>query len=91
MGNFLDGTIKPGVVNGNEVINVLSCQTEGFRNGTHNSMGEKDHSCAFVCVTPKKRCQRQQQTFHAQEQKENYNSSNWPVHQLIAIALVHKN
>ena len=31
--NFPDGAIKPGVVNGNEVINVSSCQTEGFRDG----------------------------------------------------------
>ena len=27
--NFPDGAIKPGVVNGNEVINVSPCQTEG--------------------------------------------------------------
>ena len=46
--NFSDGAIKPGVVNGNEVINVSSCQTEGFRDGT--SPGEKDHSCAFVIM-----------------------------------------
>ena len=39
--NFPDGTIKPGVVNGNEVINVSSCQTEGFRDGTRTSPGEK--------------------------------------------------
>ena len=45
--NFPDGAIKPGVVNGNEVINVSSCQTEGFRDGTRTSPGEKDHSCAF--------------------------------------------
>ena len=31
--NFPDGAIKPGVVNGNEVINVLFCQAEGFRDG----------------------------------------------------------
>ena len=36
--NFPDGAIKPGVVYGNEVINVSSCQTEGFR------------VCACVCV-----------------------------------------
>ena len=29
--NFLNGAIKPGVVYGNEVINVSSRQTEGFR------------------------------------------------------------
>ena len=48
--NFPDGAIKPGVVNGNEVINVSSCQTEGFRDGTRTSLGEKDHSCAFVIM-----------------------------------------
>ena len=48
--NFPDGAIKPGVVNSNEVINVSSCQTEGFRSGTHTSPGEKDHSCAFVIM-----------------------------------------
>ena len=50
MGKFPDGAIKPGVVNGNEVINVLSCQTEGFRDGTRTYLGEKDHSCAFVIM-----------------------------------------
>ena len=44
------GAIKLGVVNGNEVINVSSCQTEGFRDGTRTSPGEKDHSCAFVIL-----------------------------------------
>ena len=48
--NFADGAIKPGVVNGNEVINVSSCQIEGFRDGTRTSRGEKDHSCAFVIM-----------------------------------------
>ena len=48
--NFPDGAIKPGVVNGNEVINVLSCQTEGFRDGTRTSPREKDHSCAFIIM-----------------------------------------
>ena len=48
--NFPDGAIKPGVVNGNEVINVSSCQTEGFRDGARTSPGEKDHSCAFVIM-----------------------------------------
>ena len=50
--NFPDGAIKPGVVNGNdhEVINVSSRQTEGFRDGTRTSLGEKDHSCAFVIM-----------------------------------------
>ena len=47
--NFPDGAIKPRVVNGNE-INVSSCQTEGFRDGTRTSLGEKDHSCAFVIM-----------------------------------------
>ena len=47
---FPDGAIKPGVVYGNEVINVLSCQTEGFRDGTRTSPGEKNHSCAFVIM-----------------------------------------
>ena len=28
--NFPHGAIKPGVVNGNEVINVSSCETEGM-------------------------------------------------------------
>ena len=44
--NFPDGTIKR-VVNGNEVINVSSFQTEGLTDVTHTSAGEKDHSCAF--------------------------------------------
>ena len=48
--NFPDGAIKPEVVNGNEVINVSSCQTEGFRDGTRTSSREKDHSCAFVIM-----------------------------------------
>ena len=48
--NFPDGSIKLGVVNGNEVINVSSCQTEGFRDGTRTSLGEKDHSCAFIIM-----------------------------------------
>ena len=48
--NFPDGAIKPGVVYGNEVINVSSCQTEGFRDGTRTSPGEKDHSCALVIM-----------------------------------------
>ena len=48
--NFPDGAVKPGVVNGNEVINVLSCQTEGFRDGIRTSPGEKDHCCAFVIM-----------------------------------------
>ena len=48
--NFPDGVIKPGVVNGNEVINVSSCQTEGLRDGSRTSLGEKDHSCAFVVM-----------------------------------------
>ena len=34
----------------NEVINVSSCQTEGFRSGTRTSLGEKDHSCALVIM-----------------------------------------
>ena len=50
MGKFPNSAIKPGVVNGNEVINVLSCQTEEFRDGTHTSPGEKDHICAFVIM-----------------------------------------
>ena len=48
--NFPDSAIKPKVVNGNEVISVSSCQTEGFRNRTRTSLGEKDHSCAFVIM-----------------------------------------
>ena len=48
--NFPNGAIKPGVVYGNEVINVSSCQTEGVREGTRTSPGEKDHSCAFVIM-----------------------------------------
>ena len=35
-------------------------------------------------------CQRKQQTFHAQERKEIYNRSNWPVNPLITVTLVHK-
>ena len=48
--NFPDGAIKPAVVNGNEVINVSSCQTEGFMDGTRTFTGEKDYSCAFVIM-----------------------------------------
>ena len=48
--NFPDGAIKPGIVYGNEVINVSSRQTEGFRDFTRTSLGEKDHSCAFVIM-----------------------------------------
>ena len=48
--NFPDGAIKPGVVYGNAVINVSSCETEGFRGWTRTSPGEKDHSCAFVIM-----------------------------------------
>ena len=48
--NFPNGAIKPGVVYGNEVINVSYRQTEGFRDGTRTSPGEKDHSCAFVIM-----------------------------------------
>ena len=29
-------------------------------------------------------------TFHTHEQKENYKSSNWPVHQLITVTQLHK-
>ena len=49
-GKFPDGAIKLGIVNGNEVINVSSCQTEGFRDGTHTSPGEKYRSCSFVIM-----------------------------------------
>ena len=31
-------------------FNVSSCQTEGFRDGTRTSPGEKDYSCAFVIM-----------------------------------------
>ena len=50
--NFPDGAIKPGVkvFNGNEVVNVLSCETEGFRDGTRISPREKDYSCALVIM-----------------------------------------
>ena len=47
--------------------------------------------CVCVCAIPKKRCQWQQQIFHGHKQKENCNSSNWPVHRLITITLVHNN
>ena len=50
--NFPNGAIKPGVIYGNEVINVSSCQTEGFRDGTRTSPGEKD-SCGFVTMQHK--------------------------------------
>ena len=49
-GTFFDSAIKVGVVNGNEVINVSSCQTEGFRDGNRTSPGEKYHSCALVIM-----------------------------------------
>ena len=39
--NFPDGAIKPGVVNGNVVINVLLCLTEGFRNEIRTFLGER--------------------------------------------------
>ena len=48
--NLPNGAIKPGVVNRNEVINISSCQTEGFRDGTRTSPKEKDDSCAFVIM-----------------------------------------
>ena len=48
--NFPDGAIKQGIVNGNEVINVSSCQTGGLRDGTRTSPREKDHSRAFVIM-----------------------------------------
>ena len=48
--NFPDRAIKLGVVKGNEVLNVSSCQTEGFRDGTHTSPGEKNYSCAFLIM-----------------------------------------
>ena len=48
--NFPNVDIKPGVVYGNEVINVSSRQTEGFRDETRTSLGEKDHSCAFLIM-----------------------------------------
>ena len=48
MGKFFRWHHQTGGCNGNEVINVSSCQTEGFRDGTRTSPGEKDHSCAFV-------------------------------------------
>ena len=48
--NFPDRPIKLGVVKGNEVLNVSSCQTEGFWDGTRTSPGEKDPSCAFVMM-----------------------------------------
>ena len=44
---FFYSTIKFGFVDGNEVINVSSCQTEGFRDGTCTSPGEKDHRCVL--------------------------------------------
>ena len=47
---FFDGSIKAGVVIGNVVINVLSGQAEGFRDGTCTSSGEKYHSCAFIIM-----------------------------------------
>ena len=50
MGKFARWRHQTGVVNGNEVINVSSCQTEGFRDGTRTSPGEKDHSRAFVIM-----------------------------------------
>ena len=48
--NFPNGSIQPGVVNGNEVTDVSSCQTEGFRDGIHTSPGEKDQSRAFLIM-----------------------------------------
>ena len=39
-----------GLFKGNKVINVSSRQTEGFREGTRTSPGEKDHSCALVIM-----------------------------------------
>ena len=50
MGKFSQWRHQTGVVKDNEVINALSCQTEGFRDGTRTSLGEKDHSCAFVIM-----------------------------------------
>ena len=50
MGKFSRWRHQTGGCYGNEDINVSSCQTEGFRDGTHTSPGEKDHSCAFVIM-----------------------------------------
>ena len=47
---FFDNAIKLAVHNGNQVLNASSCQTEGFRDGTSTSLGEKDHSCAFIIM-----------------------------------------
>ena len=61
MGKFFDSAIQLGVVNGKEVINVSSSQTEGFRDVTLTFMGEKDHSCAFV--TMQQQCSKQGSAF----------------------------
>ena len=50
MGKFSQWRCQTRAIDGNEVINVSSCQTEGFRDGTRTSSGEKDHSCAFVIM-----------------------------------------
>ena len=50
MGKFSRWRHQTGVVYGNEVINVSSCQTEGFREGTRTFPGEKDHSCTSVIM-----------------------------------------
>ena len=79
--NFPNGTIKPGVVNGNEVINVSSCQTEGFRDGTHTSPGEKDHSCASVIM--------QQQVSEQRSEISAHGDTNTLLENTIAIRNVH--
>ena len=51
MGNFFSTVLaKLGVVNGNEVINALPCQTEEFRDGLSIYLGEINHSCAFAII-----------------------------------------
>ena len=55
MGKFFG--LRYQIANG-KVINVSSCQTEGFRDGTRTSPGEKDHSCAFVIVQLNKSASR---------------------------------
>ena len=53
--------------------------------------------CLFVCVCVSYRSKgvrdnsRRFTHILSSKQKENYNSSSWPVHQLITVTLVHKN
>ena len=47
---FFKSTIKFGLANENELINLLPCQTEGYANGISSFSEKMDHSSAFVIM-----------------------------------------